>query len=73
MTPSSSAGSAASVWSSAAGAAGWGTARVATLQQLSGFGMRNLALQGTGAGALLNVYFKLGTRMYVAVGGGAIG
>lgn len=73
MTPSSSAGSGASVWASAAGAAGWSAARVATLQQLSGFGMRNLALQGTGAGALLNVYFKLGTRVCVAAGSAARG
>lgn len=63
MTPTSSAGSSASVWSSATPAGGGygGGNRTATLQQLSGFGMRNLALQGTVAGHLLSVYFKLGS------------
>ncbi|RLN47937.1 hypothetical protein BBJ29_006785 [Phytophthora kernoviae] len=68
MTPSSIAGSFGgainmnlSVAATASG--GWsapsGRSSAVTLQQLSGFSMRNLSIYGTGGDQLLNVFFKL--------------
>ncbi|OWZ24807.1 hypothetical protein PHMEG_00081 [Phytophthora megakarya] len=66
MTPSSIAGSfggainmtasAAPAWSTQPSA---GRSTAVTLQQLSGFSMRNLSVSGTSGDSLLNVYFKL--------------
>lgn len=43
---------------STASSSGWKNA--VTLQQLSGFSMRNLSAYGAASGALMDVYFKLG-------------
>lgn len=44
---------------------GWGSTtglrNNVTLQQLNGFGMRNISTLGTSGGVLMDLYFKLGT------------
>lgn len=59
--PSSAGGS--TVGGPTSSSSGWKS--TATLQQLSGFGMRNLSAFGTSSGALMDVYFKLGAFVFI--------